>query len=90
MKSTKVRNSFFLVLTALIWGVAFVAQSEGGKAVGPYSFNSIRSLIGALVLVPVIMLMDRLKMTNRKPVSKEDRKNLLIVILVIFLHIMMD
>ncbi len=77
MKSTKVRNSFFLVLTALIWGVAFVAQSEGGKAVGPYSFNSIRSLIGALVLVPVIMLLDRLKMTNRKPVSKEDRKMLI-------------
>lgn len=30
----KVRNSLLLVLTALIWGIAFVAQSEGGDAVG--------------------------------------------------------
>ena len=42
----KVRNSCLLVLTALIWGVAFVAQTTGGDAVGAFSFNCIRSLIG--------------------------------------------
>lgn len=54
MKSRQIRNSLLLVLTALIWGVAFVAQSTGGDAVGPFSFNGIRSLIGSAVLVPVI------------------------------------
>ncbi len=53
------RNSLLLVLTALIWGIAFVAQREGGDAVGPYTFNCIRSLIGAVVLLPVIKLLGR-------------------------------
>ena len=34
MKSRQVRNSLLLVLTAFIWGVAFVAQRQGGDAVG--------------------------------------------------------
>ena len=53
------RNSLLLVLTALIWGIAFIAQREGGDAVGPYTFNCIRSLIGAVVLLPVIKLLGR-------------------------------
>ncbi len=55
----KFRNSCLLILTALIWGIAFVAQSEGGDAVGAYTFNSIRSVIGGLVLIPVIMVFSR-------------------------------
>ena len=77
MNTRKIRNSCLLMLTALIWGVAFVAQSAGGDAVGPYMFNSIRSLIGAAVLVPVILVLDQLNITQRKPVTKEDKKTLL-------------
>ena len=54
------RNSFLLVLTAWIWGIAFVAQSAGGDAVGPYTFNCIRCIIGGFVLMPVIKLLGRL------------------------------
>lgn len=43
----------------MIWGVAFVAQSEGGDAVGAFTFNSIRSLIGGISLIPVILLFSR-------------------------------
>lgn len=73
----KTRNQLLLVLTAFIWGVAFVAQSEGGDAVGSYSFNCVRSLIGSAVLVPVILLLDRLGLTSRKPKTKEDKALLL-------------
>lgn len=76
MKSTKIRNSFLLVLTALIWGSAFVAQSEGGKTVGPYTFNCIRSFVGSLVLLPVIFFLDKTG-NGRKPITKEDKRNLL-------------
>lgn len=76
MKLTNVRNSGLLVLTALIWGVAFVAQSAGGDMVGPYTFNSIRSFIGALVLLPVIFFLDK-KCLSRKPETKEEKKLLL-------------
>ena len=48
MKVNKIRNSFFLVLAALIWGVAFVAQTTGAEATGPYTFNCIRSFIGGI------------------------------------------
>lgn len=72
------RNSCLLVLTAFIWGVAFVAQSAGGDAVGPYSFNCIRSLMGGIVLLPVIRFLDQMHLTERKPASREDRKFLLI------------
>lgn len=71
------RNSFLLVLAAFIWGIAFVAQSTGGNAVGPYTFNCIRSIIGSIVLLPVIRLSDRLHWSRRKPVSREDRRTLL-------------
>ena len=72
--SLKRRNSFLLVLASFIWGIAFVAQSTGGDAVGPYTFNCIRSIIGGLVLVPVIRLSDRLHWSRKKPVSREDRR----------------
>ena len=72
------RNSILLIMTALIWGVAFVAQSSGGDAVGPYTFNCIRSFIGSIVLIPVIKLSDRLHWTRKKPESREDKRNLLI------------
>ena len=61
MKVNKTRNSILLIITALIWGTAFVAQSKGGKAVGPYTFNCIRSLIGGVVLLPVIFVLDKMK-----------------------------
>lgn len=77
MSSKKVRNSFLLVITALIWGIAFVAQSEGGKAAGPYSFNCIRSLIGGLVLIPVIMILDKINPESKKPVNRKEKTTLI-------------
>ena len=77
-KALQRRNSFLLVLAAFIWGIAFVAQSEGGNAVGPFTFNGIRSLIGSIVLLPVIALLDRMKLTSKKPVTKAEKKTLLI------------
>lgn len=57
MKKEQMKNSL-LLLTAFIWGVAFVAQSVGGEAVGCFTFNGVRSLIGAIVLIPVIFFLD--------------------------------
>ena len=71
----KVRNSCLLILTALIWGIAFVAQTTGGDAIGAFSFNCIRSLIGGLVLIPVIRVLDT--KTDRKPKTAAEKKTLL-------------
>lgn len=56
MNKTQVRNSFLLLLAAIIWGSAFVAQSVGMEHVGPFTFTFTRSIIGGIVLIPVIVL----------------------------------
>ncbi len=46
-----------LFITAIIWGTAFVAQSAGMDYLGPFSFNAIRYGMGAIVLIPVILIL---------------------------------
>ena len=65
-----------LALTALIWGVAFVAQSVGNEYVGPFTFNCVRSLLGGVVLLPLIPLLGRLSGNRREETTPTDRKNL--------------
>ena len=57
----QLRNTLLLVLGALIWGVAFVAQSVGMAYIGPCPFNAVRSYIGGLVLLPLIFWNRRLQ-----------------------------
>lgn len=49
-------GSGMLLLTAVIWGVAFVAQSVGMDYVEPFTFNFARYIIGAVVLLPFLGL----------------------------------
>ena len=77
MKRQELRNSFLLIITALVWGVAFVAQRQGGAEAGPYTFNCIRSFLGGLVLLPVIPFLDRYT-GGKKLQSAQDRRRLLI------------
>ena len=59
MNKFVLRQSALLLLAATIWGVAFVAQSVGMDYVGPFTFLASRSVIGALVLVPYILLREK-------------------------------
>ncbi|MBQ8632835.1 MAG: DMT family transporter [Lachnospiraceae bacterium] len=56
MQKNSIKNTGMLFLAALIWGFAFVAQSAGMEYVGPFTFNAVRCIIGAIVLVPVALL----------------------------------
>ena len=71
MNSKKAGSSALLLAAAIIWGVAFVAQSVGMDYVGPFTFNAVRSLIGAVVLLPVIGIMNRGK---KKEVFAQEKK----------------
>ncbi len=74
-----IRQSLLLLLTATIWGVAFVSQSVGMDYVGPFTFNAVRSLIGAAVLIPCIAVLKKLqkKDETQEIHKKEDKKTLL-------------
>ena len=76
MKNLQLRNSLLLLLTATIWGVAFVAQSVGMDYVQPFTFNGIRSIIGGLVLIPCIFILNRLKSPS-EPIQKSSSRPLL-------------
>ena len=69
------KNSLILLLSATIWGLAFVAQSEGGDAVGAFTFNSTRSLIGSLVLIPVIFLLNKINPKDNEDESGVSSEN---------------
>lgn len=47
---------FCLLLTALIWGLAFVAQVQGMDSVSPLFFNATRFTLGAASLIPILLL----------------------------------
>ncbi len=57
MKNNWVKSNLSLLGAAFIWGFAFVAQRQGMVFVGPLTFNGIRFLLGALVLIPTFWLL---------------------------------
>ena len=54
-----IKGSLILLLTAFIWGTAFVAQSVAMDYIEPFTFNAIRFLLGGVVLLPLIALQSR-------------------------------
>lgn len=58
-KKTNLRGIVFLVVTAVVWGFAFVAQTTGSDHVGTFLFNGIRFLLGSASLFPVIALFEK-------------------------------
>ena len=70
-------GSLLLALCAVIWGSSFVAQTTGAEYVGPFTFISLRSLLGAFSLLPVILITDSVKKkkgTLKKPETKKEKK----------------
>ncbi|MEE0954610.1 MAG: DMT family transporter [Eubacterium sp.] len=88
MKRKNYKSPILLFSAALIWGTAFVAQSQSTGRIGPYFFNACRFFLGMLVLIPVILLVDRMRKkllpdSSDLPSAKSEykaaeRKNLLI------------
>lgn len=77
MKENSLRSSLLLLLTATIWGTAFVAQSVGMDYVGPFTFNSVRNFIGGMVLIPCIWFLNRKKTKEEREIQTGDTKTLL-------------
>ena len=55
MNKTEITHIGILLLTSLIWGMAFVAQSVGSHLVGPFTFMALRSWLGFFVLAPLLL-----------------------------------
>lgn len=63
------KSELLLLLSAVIWGFAFVAQRAGMEFTGPFTFNALRFALGSLSLLPFILI-NRSK--NSKDISGTD------------------
>lgn len=60
MKSN-LKGSIMLVIATVIWGTAFVFQEEAAEFIGSFTLNCMRSIVGAVVLIPVALVMKQLR-----------------------------
>lgn len=65
-----------LLIAAVIWGIAFSVQSVGGKTAGAYTFNCLRMLFGAALLIPFIKIFDKKGLSPNKPSNARERVTL--------------
>ena len=65
MNVRTIRADGLLLITAAIWGFAFVAQRVGMAYVGPFTFNGVRFALGSLSLLPLLCAIHQ----NRAPVQ---------------------
>lgn len=72
MNKQTIKSSFLLFLAAVIWGVAFVAQSVGMEYMGPLTFNASRFLIGGIVLLPFVFVQERKTLQDVE--TKDERR----------------
>lgn len=73
----KIVNSALLVVASVIWGISFVVQSVGVNAMGSYTFNTARMLLGALVLLIAVKISDKKQMRfSHKPKNKREKRRL--------------
>lgn len=66
----KLTSNIALFMTALIWGLSFVAQRAGMEYIGPFTFNMTRSILGGLSLIPVILWVKIVIQDTRTPYIK--------------------
>ena len=59
MQKHRLKGNLLLLLTAVIWGSSFVSQRVGMEYIGPNTFNGLRTMLGALVLVPFILVREK-------------------------------
>jgi len=71
------RADALLLLTAVIWGFAFVAQRVGMEHVGPYTFNGVRFALGSLSLVPLLLLLKERESPARQLLPRAGRRTVL-------------
>ncbi len=72
--NTQARNSLLLGFAAIVWGISFVIQQIGGMALGAYTFNGTRMLIGAAAVYIAVLFLDKAGYTHKPKNKQEDKK----------------
>lgn len=59
MRSQALRADLLMLITAIIWGSAFVAQTSGMDHIGPFLYSGLRFALGSLCLLPLVLRSNR-------------------------------
>ncbi len=78
MEARALKSDILLLLTAIIWGFAFVAQRMGMDHVGPYTYNGIRFFLGSLSLIPIMLICRRNESSRVAKVEPVSRKTMVL------------
>ena len=78
MKNNRIIGILILLFTSIIWGLAFVAQDQVADSIEPFTLNCIRCLIGAFVLLPVLLIKNKIQ--NRPVLEKDKSKRKKLII----------
>ena len=79
MKKNNLKGSLVLLMAAVIWGLAFVAQDiANAKGIEPFTLNAVRSFVGSIALIPVAFVVSKKKNEKLIPREKSDLKRLLV------------
>ena len=84
MRQTRAKGIILLLITALIWGASFVAQSVGAEVIGPFTYNGIRTLMGGVVLILFIAVRDLIRKKSIKGIIDGDHFKKGLVLGIIF------
>ena len=68
---TKITNTFMMLLAAMIWGFAIVAQIFGAEHVETFTMTGVRFTLGCLALLPVVIIFERKKLS---PILSDNSK----------------
>jgi len=55
MQKHALRADLLMLLTAMIWGSGFVAQTAGMDHIGPYLYSGLRFALGSICLLPLVL-----------------------------------
>lgn len=77
MKQGTIKADILLLITATIWGFAFVAQRIGMDYVGPFTFNGIRFALGSLSLIPLILLLQKRQPREQVKIPEDQQISIL-------------
>ena len=55
MRKQALRADLLMLITAMIWGSGFVAQTSGMDHIGPYLYTGLRFALGSLCLLPLLL-----------------------------------
>lgn len=76
MKKQELKSNIFLLITAAIWGLAFVAQKVGAEYIGPFAFNGIRFALGGISLIPLLLYFSK---TQNQTINNYNKKYTFII-----------